>query len=65
MSDPILEIKQLRAEIAAHDLRYYKEAQPSIDDQAYDRLKQRLTDLELAYPELALEDSSQEASREL
>ena len=57
MSDPILEIKQLRAEIAAHDLRYYKEAQPSIDDQAYDRLKQRLTDLELAYPELALEDS--------
>ena len=33
------DIIRLRAEIAEHDRLYYKDAQPKIDDQAYDRLK--------------------------
>ena len=41
------EIVQLRAEIKKHDRLYYKEALPQIDDQAYDRLKDRLAEREL------------------
>ncbi|NCG08629.1 MAG: NAD-dependent DNA ligase LigA [Verrucomicrobia bacterium] len=59
MSDPIQEIARLRAEIAEHDARYYKSAQPSIDDQAYDQLKARLLELEQQNPEL---DSSESPS---
>jgi DNA ligase (NAD+) len=59
MSDPIQEIARLRAEIAQHDLLYYKSAQPSIDDQAYDQLKARLLELERQHPEL---DSSESPS---
>ncbi len=51
MPDPQKEITRLRAEIAAHDRLYYKDAQPSIDDQAYDRLKAQLAKLEQANPE--------------
>ncbi len=51
MSDPQKEIARLRAEIEAHDRLYYKEAAPKIDDQAYDRLKARLAELEAANPE--------------
>ncbi|MGB1127545.1 MAG: NAD-dependent DNA ligase LigA [Opitutales bacterium] len=42
------EIDQLRAEIIRHDALYYRDAQPEIDDQAYDRLKARLSELEAA-----------------
>lgn len=59
MPDPIQEIARLRAEIAKHDARYYKTAQPIIDDQAYDQLKARLLDLEQQHPEL---DSSESPS---
>ena len=45
------EISKLRTEIARHDRLYYKDAQPEIDDQAYDRLKARLAELEAANPE--------------
>lgn len=44
-------ISQLREEIAEHDKLYYKLAQPRIDDQAYDRLKEELSRLEAASPE--------------
>lgn len=54
MADPLKEIARLRAEIAKHDRLYYKSATPEIDDQAYDRLKARLTELEAANPELEL-----------
>jgi DNA ligase (NAD+) len=40
----------LRAEIAAHDERYYREARPLITDFDYDRLKRELADLEAAHP---------------
>ncbi|HBR94836.1 MAG TPA: hypothetical protein DEA90_11800, partial [Opitutae bacterium] len=51
MADPQKRIAQLRNEIAEHDRLYYKEAQPKIDDQAYDRLKAELAQLEAANPE--------------
>ncbi|WP_041744885.1 NAD-dependent DNA ligase LigA [Coraliomargarita akajimensis] len=52
MPAPDKEIAQLRAAIEKHDRLYYKKAQPEIDDQAYDRLKARLTALESQNPEL-------------
>lgn len=52
MPDPKQEIAELRAEIDQHDRLYYKQAQPEIDDQAYDRLKARLAELEAAHPEI-------------
>ena len=51
MPDPLKEIAKLRAEIAKHNSLYYKQAQPQIDDQAYDRLKARLAELESSNPE--------------
>jgi DNA ligase (NAD+) len=51
MPDSQKEIAKLRAEIAEHDRRYYKYAQPEIDDQAYDHLKAELARLEAAHPE--------------
>jgi DNA ligase (NAD+) len=51
MLDPQKEIARLRAEIAKHDRLYYKDARPKIDDQAYDRMKAELAELEAANPE--------------
>ena len=45
------EIERLRKEIAEYDRLYYRDANPSIDDQAYDRLKRQLEELESANPE--------------
>ena len=57
MPDPQKEIAKLRAEITKHDRLYYKDAQPAIDDQAYDRLKARLAELESAHPEFDFGES--------
>lgn len=57
MPDPQKEIARLRAQIAEHDRLYYKDAQPAIDDQAYDRLKAELAELEAAHPEFDFGDS--------
>jgi len=56
-SSPQQEIERLRAEIRAHDRRYYVEAQPTISDLQYDRLLERLQELEAAHPELVTADS--------
>ena len=50
MPDPQKDIIRLRKEIAEHDRLYYKDALPEIDDQAYDRLKVELAELEAAMP---------------
>jgi DNA ligase (NAD+) len=42
----------LRAQVAHHDERYYRQAEPEITDQAYDELKRELADLEASFPEL-------------
>jgi DNA ligase (NAD+) len=57
MPDTQKDISKLRAEIERHDRLYYKDAAPLIDDQAYDRLKARLAELELAHPEFNFGDS--------
>ncbi len=54
MLDSQKDIDRLRAEIVEHDRLYYKDAQPEIDDQAYDRLKVELAQLEAAMPEFRL-----------
>ena len=50
-------IAHLRAEIARHDERYYRQAQPEITDFDYDALKKELAGLEAQFSEFALVDS--------
>jgi DNA ligase (NAD+) len=58
MADDVQQaIDELRAEIRAHDRRYYVEAAPTISDREYDRLLERLKELEAAHPELITPDS--------
>lgn len=51
------EIEKLRDLIRRHDYKYYVENKPTISDQEYDRLMQRLITLEKEYPQLATPDS--------
>src|SRR5436305_9195313 len=53
----VAEIQRLSDEIRHHDALYYREAAPEISDLEYDRLMQRLKDLEKAHPELVSPDS--------
>ena len=47
----------LKAEIARHDALYYQNDAPEISDADYDVLRRQLSELELAYPELASAES--------
>ncbi len=47
----------LRAEIAAHDRRYYQEDAPTVSDAEYDALFRELQALESDYPALVTADS--------
>lgn len=51
------EIEQLRQEIRLHNYRYYALDDPQITDAEYDRLLQRLRDLEKEYPHAVTPDS--------
>jgi len=51
------EIEELRAEIRYHNHRYYALDDPEITDAEYDRLFQRLLQLEKAHPHLIVPDS--------
>jgi DNA ligase (NAD+) len=51
------EIEQLRDKIRSHDYRYYVLDDPEISDAAYDRLINRLKELEAANPSLVTPDS--------
>ena len=51
------EIEALRDGIEYHNYLYYVRNQPAISDAAYDRLFQRLQELEKAYPEFQSDDS--------
>ena len=51
------EIAKLREEIRRHDFKYYVEAAPEIGDREYDRLVDRLKELEAKHPELVTPDS--------
>lgn len=56
-SDVAAEIARLRDQIRYHDYRYYVLAAPEISDLEYDRLMQRLKELEAKHPELVTPDS--------
>jgi DNA ligase (NAD+) len=47
------QITALRSEIARHDDLYHRKAAPEIADSEYDRLKQRLAEMERAFPDAA------------
>src|SRR5262249_16746132 len=51
------ETARLRAELNPHNRLYYAEAAPEISDREYDRLMDRLMELEAAHPELVTPDS--------
>lgn len=55
--DPAQRARELRAELAEHDHRYYNLAAPTISDAAYDRLFRELVELEEAHPELVVPGS--------
>lgn len=51
------ELEQLRQEIHYHDHRYYVLDDPVVSDAEYDRLMNRLREIEAAYPELVTPSS--------
>src|SRR6202051_2731553 len=51
------EIEELRDKIRHHDYRYYVLDDPEVSDAAYDRLMNRLKELEAANPKLITPDS--------
>src|SRR5262252_1047813 len=51
------EIEELREKLRYHEYRYYVLDDPQISDAAYDRLMERLKELEAAHPELVTPDS--------
>src|SRR5258706_13630603 len=51
------EIEELREKLRYHEYRYYVLDDPEISDAAYDRLMNRLKELEAANPEWATPDS--------
>jgi DNA ligase (NAD+) len=51
------ELERLRSQIRYHDRKYYVEAAPEISDLEYDRLVNRLKELEAQHPELITPDS--------
>ncbi len=57
MAKPAEEIAQLVEQLRYHDRKYYVEAAPEISDLEYDRLLNRLKELEAKYPELIDPDS--------
>lgn len=51
------EVAELREKLRYHEYRYYVLDEPQISDAAYDRLMERLKELEEAHPELVTPDS--------
>lgn len=51
------EVERLSAEIRRHDALYYQQGAPEISDRDYDRMMQRLGELEANHPELLSIDS--------
>ena len=51
------QLERLREEIRHHDRKYYVDAAPEISDREYDKLMERLKQLEAEHPELVTPDS--------
>ena len=54
---PREEIEKLCEEISYHNIRYYRDDNPEISDEEYDRLMRRLQELEKKHPEYVTPDS--------
>ena len=55
--EAVKEVERLREEIRRHERLYYEAADPEISDAAFDRLMERLKELEAQYPSLVTPDS--------
>lgn len=53
----VQEVERLRRKIREHEYRYYVLDQPAISDRQFDRLMDRLKELETAHPDLVIPDS--------
>ncbi len=51
------EVEELREKLRHHEYRYHVLDDPEISDAAYDRLMEKLKELEAAYPEIVASDS--------
>jgi DNA ligase (NAD+) len=51
------EVEELREKLRHHEYRYHVLDDPEISDSAYDRLMEKLKELEAAYPEIVTSDS--------
>ncbi|MDY6982179.1 MAG: NAD-dependent DNA ligase LigA, partial [Pseudomonadota bacterium] len=56
-ADPKKELERLRREIEHHNRQYHQLDKPEITDQDFDRLFQRLLELEAQHPDLVTPDS--------
>ena len=56
-SEALAELTRLADELAAHDLRYFQQDEPTISDAEYDALKHRNLDIEARFPALIRENS--------
>jgi len=55
--EAVIQIEELRSELARHNRLYYEDDAPVITDEAYDALMRRLRALEAAWPQLASDQS--------
>src|SRR6185503_14452434 len=53
----IEELTRLADEIAAHDIRYHQQDDPTITDAEYDALKRRNSEIEAGFPHLIRDNS--------
>ncbi len=56
-SEALDELTRLADEIAAHDLRYHQQDDPTVSDADYDALKRRNTEIEARFPHLIRDNS--------
>ena len=56
-AEAVEELTRLADEMAAHDIRYYQDEQPTVSDAEYDALKRRNADIEARFPHLVRENS--------
>ncbi len=56
-SEAVEELTKLADELAAHDVRYFEQDEPTISDGDYDALKRRNADIEARFPHLVRENS--------